>query len=90
MRNRCLKLDVKRLRDEVMLINSHRDGVVYSNGTIDLDKCQRTKEHITNNQFRNAQEEVMLTNSHCDGLVHSHEKIDNENLEKSQCIFGLQ
>ena len=32
----------------------------------------------------------MLTNSHCDGLVYSHEKIDHENLEKSQCIFGLQ
>ena len=78
-----MELDVKRLRDEVMSINSHRDGLVHSNETTELDKSQYTGEHMTNNEFRIAQDEIMLTNSHCDGLVYSNEKID---LNKSQCI----
>ena len=65
LRNRCLELDVKRLRDEVMSRNSHRDGLVHSSEVTDLDKSQYTGEHMTNNEFRNAQNEIMLTNSHC-------------------------
>ena len=83
LRNRCLELDVKRLRDEVMSRNSHRDGLVHSTEATDLDKSQYTGEHMTNNEFGNAQNEIMLTNSHCDGLVYLNEKID---LNKSQCI----
>ena len=44
---------------------------------------QYTGEHMTNNEFRNAQDEIMLTNSHYNGLVYLNEKID---LNKSQCI----
>ena len=84
LRNRCLELDGKRLHDEVMSRNSHRDGLVHSSEATDLDKSQYTGEHMTNNEFRNAQNEIMLTNSHCDGLVYLSEKISD--LNKSQCI----
>ena len=80
LRNRCLELDVKRLRDEVMSRNSHLDGLVHSSEAIDLDKSQYTGEHMTNNEFCDAQNDIMLRN----GLVYLNEK--SSDLNKSQCI----
>ena len=75
-----MELDAKRLRDEIMSRNSHRDSLVHSSEATDLDKSQYTGEHMTNNEFRNAQNEITLTN----GLVYLNEKISD--LNKSRCI----
>ena len=80
LRNRRLEFDVKCLRDEVMLINSHRDGLVNSNETIDLDKSHRINENMTNNDPGNIKDEIMLINQHRDGLINSNEII---NLDKT-------
>ena len=43
LRNRHLEVDIKRLCDEIILIKSYRDGLVYSNEATDPNESQSIK-----------------------------------------------